>query len=160
MNAISEKSDAEVVEQYGKTVYRLAFAQLRSREDADDVFQEVFLKYVAKSPDFESEEHRRAWLLRVTNNCCRDFWRAPWRNRNVPLDENLPFETRDELGLHVELKKLPAKYRAVLHLFYYEGLSTKEIADIMKIKPAAVRQRLSRARSQLKETLGKELYDV
>lgn len=156
MDERQRRRDEAVVEEYAPTVYRLAFAQLRSRADAEDVFQEVFLRYVDKAPAFDSKEHEKAWFLRVTLNCCKDLWRAPWRRRNVPLEEDLPFETRDEWGLHQELLRLPKKYRAVLHLFYWEDLPTAEIAKAVGCTPAAVRQRLSRGRALLKELLSEE----
>lgn len=148
--------DEGMVARYGPAVYRLAFAQLRSKADADDVFQEVFLRYVEKAPEFQGPEHAKAWFLRVTVNCCRDVWRSPWHKRHVPLEEDLPFETREEWDLHQELLKLPAKYRTVLHLFYWEDLSCNEISQITGAKPTAVRQQLSRARSKMKEILEKE----
>lgn len=153
---MDHKTDEAIVAEYGPAVYRLAFAQLRNRQDAEDVFQEVFLRYVEKSPEFQSAEHEKAWLLRVTLNCCRDLWRSPWRKRSVPLTDDLPFETREEWELHGELKKLPQKYRAVLHLFYWEDMTTEEIARVLNCKPDTVRQRLTRGRKKLKDILDKE----
>lgn len=147
----------EVVRTYADTVYALAFAQTRSRSDADDVFQEVFLAYVRKAPRFDSEEHRKAWFLRVTLNCCKKLWRTRSRHSTVPLEESLVFQTRDETVLYLELEKLPPKYRAVIHLFYYEGLNTEEIARAVGASPGAVRTRLSRARDLLREQLRDEL---
>lgn len=150
------RRDEEIVARQGPRVYRLAFAQLRSKADAEDVFQEVFLRYVEKLPKFESPEHEKAWFLRVTLNCCRSLWRSAWHKRSVPLDENLPFETRDQWGLHQELLRLPKKYRAVLHLFYWEDMSTAEIAKVTGSTPAAVRKQLERARGMMKELIEKE----
>ncbi len=150
------RRDEEIVARQGPRVYRLAFAQLRSKADAEDVFQEVFLRYVEKLPEFESPEHEKAWFLRVTLNCCRSLWRSAWHKRSVPLDENLPFETRDQWGLHQELLRLPKKYRAVLHLFYWEDMSTAEIAKVTGNTPAAVRKQLERARGMMKELIEKE----
>lgn len=156
MEEEKRQRDEEMVARQGPRVYRLAFAQLRSKADAEDVFQKVFLRYVEKEPAFESQEHEKAWFLRVTLNCCRNVWRAPWHKRHVPLDESLPFETRDQWGLHQELLKLPPKYRVVLHLFYWEDLPAAEIGRITGAKPAAVRQRLKRARAMMKEILEEE----
>ena len=150
------RRDEEIVARQGPRVYRLAFAQLRSKADAEDVFQEVFLRYVEKLPEFESPEHEKAWFLRVTLNCCRSLWRSAWHKRSVPLDENLPFETRDQWGLHQELLRLPKKYRAVLHLFYWEDMSTAEIAKVTGSTPAAVRKQLERARGMMEELIEKE----
>lgn len=153
--------DSQMIERFGPAVYRLAFSQLHSRHDADDIFQEVFLRYVEKAPAFTGPEHAKAWLLRVTLNCCRDMWRSPWRKRHVPLEEDLPFETPEEWDLHREVMALPKKYRAVLHLYYWEDLSCGEIASITGAKPGAVRQQLHRGRAKMKEILEKEgLQDV
>lgn len=154
----SKLRDETIVRTYGPTVYRLAFAQLRSKPDAEDVFQEVFLRYVKKPPDFEAPEHEKAWFLRVTMNCCRDIWRSPFRKQTVPLTEDLPFETQEQQDLHKELSKLPRKDRAVIHLYYWEDMTTGEIAEILGCKPAAVRQRLHRARAKLKDLLDEEDY--
>ncbi len=153
---MEDRKDEEVVARQGPSVFRLAFAQLRSKSDAEDVFQEVFLRYVEKTPEFESSEHEKAWFLRVTLNCCRNVWRAPWHRRNVPLEDGLPFETRDQWDLHQELLRLPQKYRVVLHLFYWEDMPTEEIARITGCSPAAVRKRLERARGMMKEILEEE----
>lgn len=151
-----ENRDNEIVARYGPSVYRLAFAQLRSRTDAEDIYQEVFLRYVDKHPQFESPDHAKAWFLRVTINCCKDLWRSPWQRLRVPLEEDLPFETSEEWGLHQQLKKLPKKYRAVLHLFYWEDLTTGQIAQVLGCKPATVRQRMTRARAMMKDLLTEE----
>ncbi len=153
-----ESRNEAAVMQHGPAVYRLAFAQLRNKADADDVYQDVFLRYVERAPAFESTEHERAWLLRVTLNCCRDLWRSPWRRHSVPLEEDLPFETQEEWNLHEELKKLPKKYRSVLHLFYWEDMTTEEIARVVGCSPEAVRQQLYRGRQKLKKILDKEDY--
>lgn len=142
----------EAVERYSDLVYRLAFSQMRSKSEADDVYQEVFLRYFRKNPAFASEEHRKAWLIRVTLNCCRKQWSSPWRKRTVPLDdrEDFVFPEPEETGLREQLLRLPAQYRAVLHLFYYEDLSVEETARALGRKPATVRTQLTRARRLLK----------
>lgn len=151
-----DRMDEEIVARQGPGVYRLAFAQLRCKADAEDVFQEVFLRYVEKNPEFEGPEHEKAWFLRVTLNCCRNVWRAPWRRKNVPLEESLPFETPEQRDLHRELLRLPQKYRVVLHLFYWEDLPTGEIARITGSSPGAVRKQLERARRLLKDIIEEE----
>lgn len=148
-----------VVRFYSDMVYRLAFSQMRNKSDADDIFQEVFLRYINKHPHFESEEHRKAWLIRVTINCTKKIWASSWRKKTAPLDDTIIFESNEENNLNYELQKLPKKYRAVIHLFYYEDLSITEISEILKQKPSTVRTQLTRARRKLKEIL-KENYDV
>lgn len=149
----------DVVKAYSNMVYRLAFSQTRSKSSADDIFQEVFLQYIRKRPQFETEKHRKAWLIRVTINCCKKMWASSWKKKIVPLDESIVFEMKDESNLHYELQKLPMKYRAVIHLFYYEDMSIEEISESLNQKPSTVRTQLTRARYRLKEIL-EEDYDV
>ena len=149
----------EAVELYSNMIYRLAFSHTRNKSDADDIYQEVFLRYIKTKPQFESEEHRKAWLIRTTVNCCKKLWASAWKNKTVPLEDNIIFETAEEKSLHCELLKLPAKYRTVIHLFYYEELSVEEIGGILNKKPSAVRMRLTRARRQLKEIILEEDND-
>lgn len=148
---------ADAVRQYGDMVYRMALAQTRSRHDADDIFQEVFLRYHHAAPAFASEEHRRAWLLRVTVNCARSLFTAPWRQRWVPLEDVYACEAPEESAVDGALARLPEKYRAVVHLYYYEGYGTEEIAEILGRSPSTVRAQLTRARQKLQKLLKEEL---
>ena len=148
-----------VIKAYSNMVYRLAFSQTRNKTNADDIYQEVFFRYIRKKPHFETEEHRKAWFIRVTINCCKTMWASSWIKKVVPLDENIVFETKEETNLHYELLKLPTKYRTVIHLFYYEDLSIEEISKTLNKKPSTIRTQLTRGRYKLKEIL-KEDYDV
>ncbi len=150
----TDEGIAQVMEQYADMVYRLAVSQMKNRSDAEDIFQEVFLRYIAKTRVFESEEHRKAWLLRVTINCCKKMWTSPWRRKTVPLEgqaDSSAEQAAPEDSLWEYLDALPQKYRAVLHLFYYEGCSTKEISLLTGARESTVRSQLSRARAMLKE---------
>lgn len=140
-------------------VYRLAFARTGTKEDADEVYQEVFLRLLKKHPAFESDEHCKAWLLRVTVNCSNTLLSSLWKKRTVILEEDLPFMERESLGLYGELSKLPQKYRDVIHLFYYEELSVAEISEILGRKESTVRTQLTRARAMLKEILKEADYE-
>ena len=143
-----------LVKQYAPAVYRLAYARTGSRADAEDVMQEVFLRLVKAGPDFDSEEHAKAWLLRVASNCANDLFRLPWRRREEPLDENLSAPERPEEGSVTQaVLSLPARYRIPIHLYYYEGYSQKEIAEILGLRLTAVQTRMQRARAILKEVL-------
>lgn len=144
---------AEAVAQYGSAVYRLAYAMTRSRSDADDVFQEVFLRYLRSAPAFREEEHRKAWLLRVTINCAKKLHAAPWRRRTEPLSETLEAPSPEGEALWEELRRLPDKYRTVLHLYYYEDMTTEEIARLLDRSPATVRSQLMRGRDRLRVLL-------
>lgn len=148
----------KVIEYYSDMVYRLAFARTGTKHDADDVFQEVFIRYVKKQPKFTSEEHRKAWLLRVTVNCSNSFLTSLWRKNTQELSEYQIVEDKGNLDLQNELHKLPQKYREVIHLFYYEDLSTKQIADILHRKESTVRMQLTRARTLLKDFMKEEGY--
>ncbi|HJC00196.1 MAG TPA: sigma-70 family RNA polymerase sigma factor [Candidatus Flavonifractor merdavium] len=141
----------QVMERYGDIVYRLALAQTHSSHDADDVFQEVFLRYLRAAPAFREEEHRKAWLLRVTVNCCKKLHGSFWRRHTVALSEALPAQNPEEGELLGLLEGLPQKYRAVLHLYYYEGYATEEIAAILGRSPGTVRSQLSRGRALLRD---------
>jgi len=148
----------EVVDKYANMVYRLALAHMKSKHDAEDVFQDVFLRYILKPRSFESEEHRKAWLIRVTINRSRSIWGA-WFRKNEPLDDFLAVETEPDNDLSEYLALLPQKYRSVIHLFYYEDLSVKQISEILGAKESTVRTWLTRARSILSEKLrGGSLY--
>lgn len=142
----------EVIEKYSNMVYRLALANMKTKHDAEDVFQDVFLRYISKPRTFESEEHRKAWLIRVTTNRCRSLWSA-WFRKTEPLNEEIVFETEEENDLFEYLALLPQKYRSVIHLFYYEELSIKQISETLDAKESTVRTWLTRARAILGEKL-------
>ena len=118
--------------------------------DAEDLYQEVFLRYLTKAPAFASEEHRKAWLLRVAVNCANRFHTSLWRKRTEPLSEALAVSAPEGEDLWEELRRLPEKDRTILHLYYYEDLTTEEIAQLLGRKPATVRSQLARARNKLK----------
>ena len=157
-----EKTYEEVIKRNSETVYRLAYSLVKSQSDADDIYQEVFLRYVRKAPVFDSEEHEKAWFMRVTINCCKNFWKSPWIQRRSVLEKDVlekeaACESKDENQRLIDIvKQLPEKYRVVIHLFYYEELSIKEIAKITKSKASTVRTRLTRARKLLQRWLNEE----
>ena len=154
----------EVIRRNSDMVYRLAYSLVKTRADADDIFQEVFLRYMQNAPAFQGAEHEKAWFLRVTMNCCKNFWKSPWTRRRVALER----EEMEQGGLSCELdddsaalvdavKQFSKKYRIVIHLFYYEELSIEEIAKLTNAKASTVRTRLTRARRQLRSLLKEEL---
>lgn len=141
-----------LVETYSDQLLRVAYSLLNSVPDAQDVCQEALLKALDHSGQFESQEHERAWLIRVTVNLCKNLRRSPWRTRTVGLDtvaEQPAFQPR-EGGVLEEIQRLPAKYREVLVLYYYMGYDSNEIADMLGIRADAVRARMSRARQKLR----------
>ena len=143
----------EVMGRYQTMVFRLAYSYTRSRSDAQDLCQEVFLRYFCSRPPFASEEHRRAWLLRVTVNRCKTHLTSWWVRRTVPLDDRIPMPEPEPLALDEALRQLAEKDRLVIHLFYYEECSTREIARMMRTMEGAVRTRLTRARQRLGKIL-------
>ena len=143
----------EVMGRYQTMVFRLAYSYTRSRSDAQDMCQEVFLRYFCSRPPFASEEHRRAWLLRVTVNRCKTHLTSWWVRRTVPLDDRIPIPEPEPLALDEALRQLAEKDRLVIHLFYYEECSTQEIARMMRTTEGAVRTRLTRARQRLGKIL-------
>ena len=146
-----------VVERYSAPLYRLAYSWCGNREDAEDVLQEVFLKYLRKKPRFVEETQRRAWLMTVTVNGCRDLLRSRSRRRTVPM-ESAAALAAPEAEKHPEvaeaLASLPPPDRVMVYLFYYESLPAREIARTLGTTEGAVRTRLTRARGKLRDLLG------
>lgn len=141
---------------YKDNVYAVALNYLRNPQDAGDVVQNTFLKLYCSLKSFESEEHVRNWLIRVAINECRKLIRKKQILGEMPLEElmqSLAFEQKEQEDLFSTIMGLEEKYRVVVHLYYYEGYSTKEIAGILKVSDDVVRQRLARARAMLKEAL-------
>ena len=152
----------KIVDLYAKTVWRIALSRTRREDYAEEVFQNVFLRLFRKDRSFDSEEHRKAWVIRTTLNCCRDYLSAALQSDTVSLEElgdtlALPEDQRD--GLEV-LLRLPAKYRVPLQLYYMEGLSAEECARVLKLRPNTFRVRLSRGKAILKELLKGEGINV
>ena len=147
----------EIIRRHSLMVYRLAYARTGSRHDADDIYQEVFLRYVSASPAFASEEHEKAWFIRVTVNLCSNFLKSAWRKRTVGLTDGAGFMDDiplEEYGdLKAALQKLPVKSRAVIHLFYYENMAAEDIAKALAMPASSVRVMLSRTRRKLKTCL-------
>ncbi len=158
-NLPAEASD-EVIRYYSSMVYRIALTKTKSSHDADDIFQDVFLKLVMNKKPFESEEHRKAWLIRVTINCCNSHFVAPWKKNVNSLDDamlaTIPDESSEvhsienQSDVYAQILKLPQPMREVILLFYYEDLSIREISNILHTSEANVKKRLSRARQKLK----------
>ena len=147
-----------IYDKYHNSVYRLAFAYCKNHADAEDITSEVFLKRFACRKEFENERHETSWMMNVTVNQAKDLLRSIRYRFSVPLEEAaLCCETPEEHDVAHAVMELPAKYRSVIHLFYYESYSTAEIAEITGRSETAVRTQLFRARKLLKEMLGEEL---
>ncbi|MDO4260845.1 MAG: RNA polymerase sigma factor [Eubacteriales bacterium] len=150
-----------LVENYRSNLYAAAFNVCKNAQDAEDVVQDTFIQYISQKKDFESEQHIRAWLIRVAINKAKNKNNAFFRRNVLPLEEymeTLTFESEESSDLFENVMKLPEKYRIVIHLFYYEDYSVNEIADILKVSPGNVKVRLSRGRRILRDAL-KEVWE-
>lgn len=143
----------QVVEKYFDMVYRLALSQTKNKEHADDVVQEVFLRYIKTDKVFENEEHIKAWLLRVTINCSHNVFSNSWVQKTVPISEDIVFDTKEKGDVYYAVLELPQKYRAVIHLFYYEDMSVDEISKYLGINSSTIKSQLSRGRKLLRKKL-------
>ncbi len=151
----------QVFDMYGDMILRLAIARTGSRQDGEDLLQEVFVRYIRSGIVFESEEHRKAWLIKVTINCSKSLLKSGWKTRQTSLEEchGICDEVNTASEVYEAVMSLPAKYRTVIHLFYYEELSTGQIAKSMECSEGTVRSLLSRGRKKLQKILkGEELH--
>ena len=152
------------IDRYADMVYRLALSQMKNTTDADDLFQEVFVRLVSHIQDLESWEHVKAWLIRVTINCARKHFNQYW-NKNVDyMDEperiaeaGGGYELPEEHLVRAAVQKLPPKYRLVIHLYYFEERTVAEIAQLTEQKETTVKSQMHRAREMLKDLVGEEL---
>lgn len=153
----SEQEANRAIERYADTVRRICMIHLKNHADTEDIFQNVFLKYVLSTTAFESEEHEKAWFIRVTINACRDLLKSFFRSRTVSLDTLLdqPAElTQEDRTVLEAVLALPPKYRDVVYLHYYEGYTAPQIGQILKKNVNTIYTLLGRAKQALRETLG------
>lgn len=147
---------------YYSLVYRIAFMQMKGHADAEDVAQEVFVRFLRYQPSFQNEEHEKAWFVRTTVNLCRDIIKSKWHSTTVSIDKvseqeknyfHLPYPQEDDT-LWVVME-LPEHYRDCLYFFYYEDYSIKEIAQLLNMPENTVKTNLKRGRELLKQVLEK-----
>lgn len=173
---VSRAGEVEGLQQkinlYSDMLYRIAFLQLRNNQDAEDVVQETFYQFIKNSREFETAEHEKAWLIKVTLNGCRKVWRSAWyRHREDIPEQEFADDRRAETGSSMErailqkeqrreimeaVVKLPRKYREVIHLFYYQQMSIKEIALVTGRQESTVTSQLTRGRELLRKNLKEE----
>ena len=133
-NMSSNLQRAEVaLNKYGDSLMYLAYSYTKNMHDAQDMVQDAFLRFMTKAPEFETDEHEKAWLIRVTINLCKNLLTSTYKKTYSELDENISVTDEYSSGLTEIVNFLPEKYRTVIHLFYYEGYSQKEIAKILDI---------------------------
>lgn len=152
----SEEEVSRAIDEYADTIRRICMIHLKNYSDTEDIFQTVFMKYVLHTAPFESKDHEKAWIIRVTINACKDFLKNVFRRRTVPLDQliekpqDMPEDHSDLLEAVLDL---PKKYKDVIYLYYYEGYSAAEISSILKKNVNTVYTLLTRARQILKSRL-------
>lgn len=147
-----------LVEAYADMILRISYQYLQQTQDAEDICQTVFLKYLTANCTYDSIEHERAWIIRTTINTCKDLLKSAHRRKTIPL-ENLPClaaPVPEDTGLWEAMQCLPEQYRIILHLFYFEGYSAREIGAVTGKSEANVTMHLSRARRKLKRILTEE----
>lgn len=150
------KTAEEIVLKYENLLYRAALTITQNREDALDMVQETFIKWITSRPDFQSDEHEKAWLLRVVMNLSRNLVTSAAHRLSCELLDIYPAEDKEEESLMEEILRLPEMYREVIYLYYYEEYDTNEIAKILNENVSTVRTRLARGREKLKGLLKDE----
>ena len=161
MRKITAQEFEYYVSTFSGVVFRTAVCYTRNKADADDIMQEVFLKLYTSGTYFENDAHAKAWLIKVTANMCRNMLKSPWKRLMQPIEaaENLTSDNENNSGLADIVMKMKSRNRIVLYMHYFEGYTTREIAEILGIKENAVTSQLYRGRKQLKDLLLKEGYD-
>lgn len=151
------------INEYYTMIYRFSFMHLKNLHDAEDITQEVFYKYLTKSPAFECKQKEKAWLFQVAMNMCRNYWRSAWYRKSVPLDKQLEYrgeDPADRMLIEEEAKtvmqrvfELPVKYREIIHLFYFEDFSIQEVSKITGRNVSTIQTQLARGRNLLKKNM-------
>ncbi len=160
MAKMSTQEFNKMYEKYKNILYRIAFTYLKNNEDVEDILQEVFIKRMYLTEAFESEEHEKRWMIRVTVNMAKNNLKSFWNRNKLTMDELLETSevlqwqlNEEERNIFSEVMKLPDKQRIAIYLHYFEGYTCKEIADIVKCKESAVKMRLQKGRELLKVSL-------
>nr|WP_326185516.1 sigma-70 family RNA polymerase sigma factor [uncultured Oscillibacter sp.] len=157
---LNERAE-HLAQTYADAILRLSYTYLKNTHDAQDVCQTVFVKLLTEPRTFESAEHERAYVLRMAANACKDLLKSPWRKRTCDLEAcaEVPAPEGSDGSVLAAVNALPANYRSVIYLFYYEGYQAAEIGGILGIPTATVHTRLARGRARLKEILGGYGYE-
>ena len=149
------KNYEDYITKYSATVFRCAYSYVNNRADAEDIMQEVFLKYLVKKPVFNDETHEKAWFLRVTINMCKSYLRSSWLKKRKEIDDDMRGRAYSENDpeLWELVKQLPEKYRVVVELHFVEGYTIKEISAILKKNQSTVGTWLERGKKQLRKAM-------
>ena len=157
MKEINENRVLECYQKYKDTVFKLAYSYCKSVTQAEDVFQDVFEKFMQKAPDFSDEYHEKAWFIRVTIKACKNVLKLKWNKERVQYEDYMTPEKVSEKPEYELLRQavlaLPEKYRLPIHLYYYEEYSVREIAEILQRKESAVQTQLQRGREKIRRSL-------
>lgn len=145
------------MKKYSEMIYRIAYTVLNSKSDAEDILQEVLIKYVTTNKKFKDDEYKKNWLIRVTLNMSYNLKKSAWKRHTVPLEDGIKFEHKYQDNIYDIIEKLDKKYKEVVCLYYYEDIPIKDISKILKISEDNVRKRLSRARKKLEILLNEDL---
>ena len=151
MRAQDEINNA--IEKYSKTIYKVAFSYTKDKSISEDILQDVLIKFMTDSTNFHEDEHEKAWLIRVTINECKKFYRSIWNLRRISLEDIYPFSDIEKHDVFYAVMDLPKKYRLIIHLYYYEQLSIKEISSLMNANENTIMSLLYRGRKILKNIM-------
>lgn len=154
-NLNEEETMKMILDEYSDMVYKIAYSQTKDKNHAEDVFQEVFLRLIKKKPSYKSKEHLKAWLIRVTINCSKNIFLSFHFKKRAELSNDIVASNMEieKSEVYYAVMDLPKKYKDTLYLFYYEGYSIKEIANILHKKEATIKTNLHRGRNLLKINL-------
>lgn len=159
---LDEEAVRQALEQYGDMVRRICFMHLKKEEDVEDVFQNVFFKYAKSTGSFQSSQHVKAWIIRVSINECNSLLRG-WFHRKVDLKEDLSMYGMEEKTEYPEVLQavlsLPRNLKSVIYLYYYEGYKIVEIANILNRKENTIHTWMRRGKKQLKKMLGDDSFE-
>lgn len=160
MNKAFDEDISNTIEKYGDMIKRISFLYFGNNADVEDIFQEVFLQYYLNMEKINDEEHKKAWLCRVTFNKCKDLKKSFWRRNVVSLDNyEVPFENEEQSEIISAVLKLPVDFKNIIYMHYYEGYTIPEIAEILKKNINNVYSLLRRAKCKLKKELGEKYYE-
>ncbi len=158
-DTVTNAKAVQLLDDYGNSILRIGYSYLQNMDDAEEILQETLIQFLTKAPEFENAEHEKAWLLHVAANISKNRIKYNRLRKTDELEETLIAEEKEDLSFVWEaVKSLPEKYREVIHLHYYEGYKTAQIAQILNRREATVRSDLRRGRERLKLIL-KEAYD-
>lgn len=158
--ALTRREAERLVNTYSDLILRLSYTYLKNTQDAQDLCQDVFLKFVEKPRSFDSPDHEKAWIIRAAVNACKDVLKSKWRRSTVSMEAAaaVPAPEPEDGSLLAAVNLLPPKYRAVIFLYYYEGYAAREISALLGIPAATVNTQLARGREKLKHLLESEGY--